>query len=100
MYPSLLIISLNIYHGRDNKKKKIKFTIIITEICNKIIIFITVIFFNYKYYQQYSYMYLILFCVEVKGQGSCSILQKRGLGSFSWTVIDDLSYYFDHFGLH
>ena len=30
------------------RKKKIKFTIIITEICNKIIIFITVIFFNYK----------------------------------------------------
>ena len=48
MYPSLLIISLNIYHGRDYKKKKIKFTIIITEICNKVIIFITVIFFNYK----------------------------------------------------
>ena len=48
MYPSLLIISLNIYHGRDYKKKKIKFTIIMTEICNKIIIFITVIFFNYK----------------------------------------------------
>ena len=56
--------------------------------------------YNNNYYQQYSYMNLILLCVEVKGKGSCSILRKRGWGSFSWTVIDDLSYYFDQFGLH